>query len=64
MPRLIGHRRNPALGGGIAVAIVVVAALILEAFGVIDIIPGFGQDSRAAQADSQLSLETLQLPEG
>lgn len=58
MPRLVGHRSHPAVGGGILVAVAIAIAIALEAVGVIDVIPGFGRDSSTAQTDTSIVIKT------
>lgn len=44
MPRLVGQRSNSGLYLGLFVAIAVITTVLVEYFGVIDVVPGFGRD--------------------
>jgi hypothetical protein len=46
MPRLIGKTSKAPLYIGTVAVVAIVGALALEYYGVIDIIPNFGQDSK------------------
>ncbi len=44
MPRLVGKKSNPALYAGLGLLVVAIGAVGLEYFGVINYIPGFGEE--------------------
>jgi hypothetical protein len=46
MPRLIGKQSNNGWYAGLFVIFVIAAAVSIEHFGFINIIPGFGRDYR------------------
>ncbi|MDJ0735154.1 MAG: hypothetical protein QNJ47_13990 [Nostocaceae cyanobacterium] len=48
MPRLVGNKSNVAISTGVAVVLLVVIGLLVEYFGVIDLVPNFGRKTRSA----------------
>ncbi|MHC5611731.1 MAG: hypothetical protein ACYTXA_12115 [Nostoc sp.] len=59
MPRLIGQRSN--IGANIAVFVIIVATfgVLLEYFGVIHLVPGFGREGRYFQLKSEATNEQV-----
>lgn len=47
MPRLVGKKSNVAVYTGLGLLIAAIAAIGLEYFGVINVVPGFGKESTA-----------------
>lgn len=48
MPRLVGNRYNVAINTGVIVILLLAITLILEYFGVIDVVPNLGKKTRSA----------------
>ncbi len=46
MPRLVGRRPDPVANLIILLLVVALSAVLLEYFGVIDLIPGFGLEGQ------------------
>ncbi|MBW4562728.1 MAG: hypothetical protein KME32_16580 [Mojavia pulchra JT2-VF2] len=59
MPRLVGNRSHA--GANITIIIILIATfgVLLEYFGVVDIVPGFGREGRYFQLKSQLTNEQV-----
>jgi hypothetical protein len=47
MPRLLGKPSKAPLYIGTTLAIAIVAAVALEYFGIVDVVPNFGKDQKA-----------------
>lgn len=58
MPRLIGKKNNPALYAGFGFVIVLIGAIALEYFGVVNYIPNFGKETKA---DNTSSVQPVQI---
>jgi hypothetical protein len=58
MPRLVGKKINTALYTGIGLLIVVMGAIALEYFGVVDYIPNFGKETKT---DNNSNVQPLQI---
>lgn len=43
MPRLVGKKNNSALYTGVAMLIATIGDVALEYFGVVDLVPNFGE---------------------
>jgi hypothetical protein len=43
MPRLVGKKSNTGLYALVGVLVAAIGAVALEYFGVVDVVPGFGQ---------------------
>ncbi|MEA5534645.1 hypothetical protein [Crocosphaera sp. XPORK-15E] len=53
MPRLVGKQSNSSWYAGLFLIFAIAAALSLEYFGVINMIPGFGRDYRLNEQSQQ-----------
>jgi hypothetical protein len=58
MPRLIGKKNSPALYAGFGFVIVLIGAIALEYFGVVNYIPNFGKETKA---DNTSSVQPVQI---
>ncbi|MFM7437172.1 MAG: hypothetical protein ACKO2V_00990 [Snowella sp.] len=59
MPRLIGKKSSPALYAGFGFLIILVGAITLEYFGVINYIPNFGKETKT---DNTSTSQPVQSP--
>ena len=59
MPRLIGQRSNTGANITVFVIVVAIFGVLLEYFGVIDIVPGFGREGRYFQLKGQATNEQV-----
>ena len=59
MPRLVGQRSNTGANITVFIILVAIFSALLEYFGVIDIVPGFGQEGRYFQLKSQATNEQV-----
>lgn len=57
MPRLIGKKSSPALYAGFGFLIVLIGAIALEYFGVINYIPNFGKETKTDNTSSVQPVE-------
>jgi hypothetical protein len=53
MPRLIGKRSNTGSSFTLLILFVAIAGVLLEYFGAINIIPGFGREGRGFEFRNQ-----------
>lgn len=58
MPRLIGKKNSPALYAGFGFLLVLIGAISLEYFGVVNFIPNFGKETKV---DSTSSIQPVQI---
>lgn len=49
MPRLIGQRSNTGANITVIILLLAIFGVLIEYFGVIDIVPGFGREGRYFQ---------------
>jgi hypothetical protein len=53
MPRLVGQHSNHTANITVLIILVAIVGVLLEYLGVIDIVPGFGQEGRDFQLQGQ-----------
>jgi hypothetical protein len=53
MPRLVGQRSHNGANITVLIILLAIFGVLLEYFGVIDIVPGFGREGRYFQLKSQ-----------
>ncbi len=59
MPRLIGKRSNNGANITVLIILVAIFGVLLEYFGMIDIVPGFGREGRYFQLKGQATNEQV-----
>jgi hypothetical protein len=59
MPRLVGHRSNTGANITIFIILIAMFGVLLEYFGMVDIVPGFGRKVRYFQLKSQPTNEQV-----
>ncbi|MEH2292340.1 hypothetical protein [Nostoc sp.] len=59
MPRLVGQRSNTGANITVLITLVAIFGVLLEYFGVIDIVPGFGREGRYFQLKIQPTNEQV-----
>ncbi|MEH2460818.1 hypothetical protein [Nostoc sp.] len=59
MPRLVGQRSNTGANITVLITLVAIFGVLLEYFGVIDIVPGFGREGRYFQLKIQSTTEQV-----
>lgn len=59
MPRLIGQQSHTETNVAILIIFVAIAGIILEYFGAIDLVPGFGQEGAYLQLQGQPANESV-----
>ncbi|MEH2318142.1 hypothetical protein [Nostoc sp.] len=59
MPRLVGQRSNTGANITVLITLVAIFGVLLEYFGVIDIVPGFGREGRYFQLKIQSTNEQV-----
>lgn len=59
MPRLVGQRSNTGANITVLIILLAIFGVLLEYFGVIDIVRGFGREGRNFQLKSQLTNEQV-----
>ncbi len=59
MPRLVGQRSHTGANITVLIILLAIFGVLLEYFGVIDIVPGFGREGRYFQLKTQLTNEQV-----
>ncbi|MBE8997045.1 hypothetical protein IQ274_02115 [Nostoc sp. LEGE 12447] len=59
MPRLVGQRSNTGANITIFIILIAIFGVLLEYFGMIDIVPGFGREGRYFQIKGQATNEQV-----
>ncbi|WP_392480537.1 hypothetical protein [Nostoc sp. C110] len=59
MPRLVGQRSNTGANITVFIILVAIFGVLLEYFGMIDIVPGFGREGRYFQIKGQATNEQV-----
>ncbi|NEU82345.1 hypothetical protein [Nostoc sp. UIC 10630] len=59
MPRLVGQRSNTGANITILIILIAIFGVLLEYFGMIDIVPGFGREGRYFQIKGQATNEQV-----
>ncbi|MEH1863736.1 MAG: hypothetical protein V7K69_01660 [Nostoc sp.] len=59
MPRLVGQRSNTGANITVFIILIAVFGVLLEYFGMIDIVPGFGREGRYFQIKGQATNEQV-----
>ncbi|QMS87165.1 hypothetical protein HUN01_06065 [Nostoc edaphicum CCNP1411] len=59
MPRLIGKRSNNGANTTVLIILVAIFGVLLEYFGMIDLVPSFGREGRYFQLKGQVTNEQV-----
>ncbi|MBD2512097.1 hypothetical protein H6G91_33545 [Nostoc muscorum FACHB-395] len=59
MPRLVGQRSNTGANITVFIILIAIFGVLLEYFGMIDIVPGFGREGRYFQIKGQATNEQV-----
>ncbi len=59
MPRLVGKRSNTGANITVLIILLAIFGVLLEYFGWIDVVPGFGREGRYFQLKSQPTNEQV-----
>lgn len=59
MPRLVGQRSNTGANITVLITLIAIFGVLLEYFGIIDIVPGFGREGRDFQLKIQPTNEQV-----
>jgi hypothetical protein len=59
MPRLVGQQSHTETNVAILIIFVAIAGILLEYFGAIDFVPGFGQEGASLQLQGQPANESV-----
>ncbi|MBD2525191.1 hypothetical protein [Nostoc sp. FACHB-133] len=59
MPRLVGQRSNTGANITVFIILIAIFGVLLEYFGMIDIVPGFGREGRYFQIKGQANNEQV-----
>jgi hypothetical protein len=59
MPRLVGQRSNTGANITVLIILIAIFGVLLEYFGMIDIVPGFGREGRYFQIKGQATNEQV-----